>query len=116
MLRSRRRRAPDVAHWQWLTVPHVDARAAAAGPPARLHPPLSAPAPRSAGLAAQRVLLSRFDAVVVHTEHGAARLRDEVGLDPERVHVIPHGPLDYLTRLPDEQPLARRSSRRSRGR
>ena len=28
------------------------------------------------------------------------RLRDEVGLDPERVRVIPHGAFDYLTRLP----------------
>jgi len=32
-------------------------------------------------------------------------LRDEVGLDPGRVHVIPHGAFDYLTRLPEERPL-----------
>jgi glycosyltransferase involved in cell wall biosynthesis len=46
-----------------------------------------------------------MDAVVAHSEHGAARLRDEVGLDPERVRVIPHGAFDYLTRLPEEKPL-----------
>ncbi len=46
-----------------------------------------------------------MDAVIAHSEHGAVRLRDEVGLDPERVRVIPHGAFDYLTRLPEEKPL-----------
>jgi glycosyltransferase involved in cell wall biosynthesis len=46
-----------------------------------------------------------MDAVVAHSEHGAGRLRDEVGLEPERVRVIPHGAFDYLTALPDERPL-----------
>ena len=32
-------------------------------------------------------------------------LRDEAGIEPERVRVIPHGAFDYLTRLPDEAPL-----------
>jgi glycosyltransferase involved in cell wall biosynthesis len=61
--------------------------------------------PRPGQLAATRRLLDKMDAVVVHSEHGAARLRDELELDPERVHVIPHGAFDYLTRLPHEQPL-----------
>jgi glycosyltransferase involved in cell wall biosynthesis len=46
-----------------------------------------------------------MDAVIAHSEHGAARLRDEVGIDPARVRVIPHGSFDYLTRLPVERPL-----------
>jgi glycosyltransferase involved in cell wall biosynthesis len=46
-----------------------------------------------------------MDAVVAHSEHSASRLRDEVGLDPGRVRVIPHGAFDYLTRLPEEKPL-----------
>jgi glycosyltransferase involved in cell wall biosynthesis len=46
-----------------------------------------------------------MDAVVIHSEHGAARLRDEVGLDPAKVHVIEHGAFDYLTRMPDPAPL-----------
>jgi glycosyltransferase involved in cell wall biosynthesis len=33
------------------------------------------------------------------------RLRAELGLNPQRVHVIPHGAFDYLTRLPEERPL-----------
>jgi glycosyltransferase involved in cell wall biosynthesis len=46
-----------------------------------------------------------MDAVVAHSEHGAARLRETVGLDPDRVHVIPHGAFDYLTRLAEEKQL-----------
>jgi glycosyltransferase involved in cell wall biosynthesis len=32
-----------------------------------------------------------MDAVVVHSEHGRARLIGEVGVDAAKVHVIPHG-------------------------
>jgi glycosyltransferase involved in cell wall biosynthesis len=32
-----------------------------------------------------------MDAVIVHSEHGARRLREAVGVDPEKIHVIPHG-------------------------
>jgi glycosyltransferase involved in cell wall biosynthesis len=46
-----------------------------------------------------------MDAVVVHSEHGAQRLRDELGAPSERLHVIPHGAFDYLTRLSPETPL-----------
>jgi glycosyltransferase involved in cell wall biosynthesis len=46
-----------------------------------------------------------MDAVIAHSEAGARQLRGEVGLDPERIRVIPHGGLDYLTRLPEEKPL-----------
>ncbi len=46
-----------------------------------------------------------MDAVIAHSEHGAERLRTEVGLDPRRVRVVPHGAFDYLTRLPEERPL-----------
>ena len=53
--------------------------------------------PQPGQLAGQRALYERMDAIVVHSEHGAARLRDELGLDPARVHVIPHGALDGLT-------------------
>jgi glycosyltransferase involved in cell wall biosynthesis len=46
-----------------------------------------------------------MDALVALSEYGAAMLRDEAGIEPERVRVIPHGAFDYLTRLPDEAPL-----------
>lgn len=47
--------------------------------------------PKPGQLAAQRRLYGRFDAIVVHSEHGRRRLVDELGVDPARVHVIEHG-------------------------
>ena len=103
------RRAPtdaDVVHYQWLTLPGLDRRLL---PPTRprvmtAHYILPADASRRAARAAHKVF-GAMDAVVAHSEHGAARLRDEVGLPAERVRVIPHGAFDYLTRLPEEKPL-----------
>jgi glycosyltransferase involved in cell wall biosynthesis len=43
-----------------------------------------------------------MDAVIVHSEHGAARLR---ALGVENVHVIPHGPLTELTNQPEDAAL-----------
>ena len=110
MLRARRRaRAADVVHWQWLTLPGMDGPLLGRrnGQPPRvftLHYPLPAPGDRR-GMARQRGLLERFDAVVVHTDGAAERLRREAGVRSDLVHVIPHGPLDYLTRLEEERRL-----------
>jgi glycosyltransferase involved in cell wall biosynthesis len=106
MLRFRQIAAADVIHYQWLTVPALDARLL---PPSRprvmtAHYVLP-PRPSRRRLATARSVFGRMDAVVAHSEHGAARLRDEVGLEPRSVRVIPHGAFDYLTRLPDEKPL-----------
>jgi glycosyltransferase involved in cell wall biosynthesis len=106
MLRFRRLTAADVVHYQWLTMPGLDAR---------LLPPLRPrvmtahyvlpPAPRRRQLAVARRAFAAMDAVIAHSEHGARRLRDVVGLDPDHIHVIHHGAFDYLTRLPEEKPL-----------
>jgi glycosyltransferase involved in cell wall biosynthesis len=50
-------------------------------------------------------LFGSMEAVVAHSEHSAARLRDELGVDPGKIRVIPHGAFDYLTKLPEEKPL-----------
>ncbi|HTT94707.1 MAG TPA: glycosyltransferase family 4 protein [Solirubrobacterales bacterium] len=103
------RRAPgdvDVVHYQWLTLPGLDRHLL---PPTRprvmtahyILPPQASP--RAARSAAK--VFGAMDAVVAHSEHGAARLREEVGLPDARVRVIPHGAFDYLTRLPQEKPL-----------
>jgi glycosyltransferase involved in cell wall biosynthesis len=106
MLRLRREAAADVIHHQWLSMPALDIR---------LLPPLRPrvitahyilpPSPSRRQLAAARRVFGAMDAVVAHSEHGAARLREQVGIDPARVRVIPHGAFDYLTRLPEEKPL-----------
>jgi glycosyltransferase involved in cell wall biosynthesis len=107
MLRYRRHaESADLVHWQWLTVQPLDVRLLAPKRPRVLTAHDVVPRePRPGQIAATRRLAERMDAVVVHSEHGAGRLRDELGLDPSRVRVIPHGAFDYLTRLPDERPL-----------
>ena len=106
MLRYRRHaRAADVVHWQWLTVQPVDAYLLPRRPRLLTAHDILPREPRPGQIGATRRLLEKMDAVVVHSEHGAARLRDELGLPGERIHVIPHGAFDYLTRLPEEKPL-----------
>lgn len=106
MLRFRRDVAADVVHYQWLTVPSLDVRLLPS-----LRPRLMTahyilpPQPSRRQVQSARRVFGTMDAVVAHSEHSAARLRDEVGLDPTKVHVIPHGAFDYLTRLPEEKPL-----------
>jgi len=92
-------RSADVVHWQWLAVQQLDAALLPRVRPQVLtaHDVL----PREAGprrRAAQARLYARMDAVVVHSEHGAARLRDEAGVDPARIHVIAHGAFAHLAR------------------
>ncbi|HEX8714138.1 MAG TPA: glycosyltransferase family 4 protein, partial [Solirubrobacteraceae bacterium] len=93
MLRYRRAaQRADVVHFQWLAVQQLDGPLLPRGRPLVLtaHDVLPRE-PRPGQLRAQRRLYERVDAVVVHSEHGAARLRDELGIDPARVHAIPHG-------------------------
>jgi glycosyltransferase involved in cell wall biosynthesis len=106
MLRLRRHLNADVVHYQWLTVPALDALLLAPARPRLITAHYILPSrPGRRRLAAARRLFGRMDAVIAHSEHGAERLRDEVGVPPDRVRVLAHGAFDYLTRLPDERPL-----------
>jgi glycosyltransferase involved in cell wall biosynthesis len=106
MLRLRRTLDADVVHYQWLTIPALDRH---------LLPPLRPrvmtahyilpPQPSRRAVRSARRVFGAMDAVVAHSEHSATRLRNEVGLAPAEVRVIPHGAFDYLTRLPEEKPL-----------
>jgi glycosyltransferase involved in cell wall biosynthesis len=111
MLRYRRiAAAADVVHFQWLAVQYLDglllpsrfAQRPSRSARARRRPLVLTAhdvLPREAyrgQRAAQRRLYDRFDAVVVHSEHGRRRLVEGLGVDGERVHVIPHGVLAHL--------------------
>ncbi len=106
MLRLRRRLSADVVHYQWLTMPALDPYLLPSHGPRLItaHYVLPTEASRRQ-IAIARRLFGSMDAVIAHSEHGAARLREQIGLDSGRVHVIPHGAFDYLTRLPEEKPL-----------
>ena len=107
MLGARRAAArADVVHYQWLPLEPLDPlllprsvpRAFTAHKVSRRG---SGPLQR----ATSRRLLSAMDAVVVHSEENARRLHTDLGVDRGRLHVIPHGAFDYLTRLSEERPL-----------
>ncbi len=100
MLRYRgEARSADIVHFQWLPVQHLDGLLLPSGRPLVITAHDILPRePRAGQRAAQRRLYERFDAVVVHSEHGRARLLDELGVDPARVHVIHHGALEHLAR------------------
>jgi glycosyltransferase involved in cell wall biosynthesis len=106
MLRYRRRaREADVRHYQWLPIEPLDAVLL---PPSRprvmtMHNVIRRGEGRRQAAVTRRIA-ERMDAVVVHTRSGAHRL-EELGVDPDRVRVIPHGAFEHLTRQPEEKPL-----------
>ena len=112
MLRYRRAaRSADIVHFQWLAVQHLDGYllpARRVGDGRRRPLVLTAHdvlprEPRPGQRSAQKRLYDRFDAIVVHSEHGRARLIDELGADGERVQVIPHGVFTHLAPATSER-------------
>lgn len=89
-MRALARLPADVVHHQWIPVPWLDVALLPRRP--RLLTVHNA-APRSSRLGRDRAVaavIERMDALVVHSEHGRGRLLER-GVDPARVHVIPHG-------------------------
>jgi glycosyltransferase involved in cell wall biosynthesis len=93
-LRRRAERA-DLLHWQWLWLEAVTAPLL----PRRRPQLLTMHNVIRRGRSGRR-LADRMDATIVHTRQGAELL----GGGP-RVHVIPHGAFEHLTRQPGELPL-----------
>ena len=107
MLRYRRAASrADVVHFQWVSVQPLDVHLLPRQRPLVLtaHDVLPRE-PRPGQLRGQRRLYERMDAVVVHSHHGRERLVVDLEVDPERVHVIPHGAFTHLTEQADEAPL-----------
>ena len=113
MLRHRRgAAAADVVHYQWLTLEALDAFLMPRGVPTVFtsHNVLRRGQGRIRERAA-RLVAARVDAVVAHTDASATELVERFGADPARVHVIPHGAFDYLTRQNTESPLPKELAR-----
>jgi glycosyltransferase involved in cell wall biosynthesis len=88
-----------VVHFQWLPIPALDRALLRAFPrPVVLtaHDVLPREVRRGAAVGT-RAVLRGVDAVVVHSEAGRSRLVDELGVEPARVQVIPHGAFEHLT-------------------
>ncbi len=96
----------DVVHYQWFVIEQLDALLLPRTRPRVMtaHDVLPRET-RTGQRQAARRLLRRMDAVVVHSRNGALRLEHDLGIDSERIHVIPHGAFDYLTRLSSEDGL-----------
>ena len=79
----------DVLHLQWLAAPEIDVRFLRPRAPSvfTAHDLLPRRTARKADL--WRRLLSRFDRVVVHSEHGRETLA-ALGVDDARLRVVPH--------------------------
>jgi glycosyltransferase involved in cell wall biosynthesis len=99
-MRALRRLPADIVHLQWTPLPWVDV---ALLPPRPRVLTVHNASPRSDRLGRARAMdavIERMDALVVHSRHGQARLLER-GIDPARVHVIPHGAF-----VPESDPSA----------
>jgi glycosyltransferase involved in cell wall biosynthesis len=83
------RRAADIVHFQWLAWPQLDARLLRTRCPTVFTAHDLLPRRTASRRELWRKLLGRFDAIVVHSERGRATLA-ELGVEPARLHVIPH--------------------------
>jgi glycosyltransferase involved in cell wall biosynthesis len=94
----RRARRADVVHYQWLGMEEIAWRTLGATRPRVFTAHDVVPRePRRGQVAAFRRLMEKMDAVIAHSEHGASRLREELGLDVP-IEVIPHGAFTHLAR------------------
>ena len=84
-----RRRDADVVHVQWLAAPELDDRLLRLRRPSVFTAHDLLPRRTASKRALWQRLLSRFQRVVVHSEHGRKTLVD-VGIDADRLRVIPH--------------------------
>ncbi len=101
MLAFRRAAAgADIVHLQWLTAPLVDVPLLPDRPLVLTAHDLLPREPRPGQLWAQRRLLDRVDAIVVHSEYGRHQLVERLGLAADRVHVIHHGAFDHVAAAP----------------
>jgi glycosyltransferase involved in cell wall biosynthesis len=106
MIRYRRlARLADIVHFQWLDVQWLDAYLLPERPTVLTAHDLLPREPRPGQARAQRRLYEAVDAVIVHSEYGRRTLVGNLGVDGAKVHLIPHGAFEHLTRQSSERPL-----------
>ena len=98
-------RSADIVHFQWLAVQALDRWLLPRRPIVLTAHDLLPREPRPGQARFQRVMYDAVDAVVVHSAYGRSLLVSELGVDPSKVRVIPHGAFKHLTLQTDERPL-----------
>ena len=97
--------AADVVHFQWLAIQAIDRYLLPRRPTVLTAHDLLPREPRPGQGYAQRRLYEAVDAVVVHSRYGRDLLVGELGVDDNKVRVIPHGAFKHLTLQVNEAPL-----------
>ncbi len=92
----------DIHHVQWAPLPQLDVRLMPAGPHAVITAHDILPRRTAGKVELWRRLYGRYARVVVHSENGARRLHDEVGLSVGSVRVIPHPVFPGTVRYGDD--------------
>lgn len=104
------RSKPDIVHFQWLPAPLLDQFCL---PELARHSRLvltlhntaafhgSAFARFTQKLGLERAL-RHFSKIIVHTEFSRRTVLERGWAEPERVHVVPHGVLDYYRSMPED--------------
>lgn len=105
MLRLKRMPPADVTHFQWLPLQAIDRHLLPRSPTLLTAHDVIPREPRPGQLGALTKTYNAVDAVVVHSRHGAEVLQTTLDVPREKVHVIPHGVFDYLTRVANPKPL-----------
>ncbi|MBJ7458978.1 MAG: glycosyltransferase family 4 protein [Thermoleophilaceae bacterium] len=105
MLRLRRLPRVDVTHFQWMPIQAIDRHLLPPGPTALTAHDVIPREPRPGQLGALGKTYNSVDAVIVHSRHGRDVLVEALDVEAAKVHVIPHGVFEHLTRVPDPKPL-----------
>ncbi len=92
----------DVLHVQWAPLPQLDRRLLSPGPRSVITAHDILPRRTAEKRELWRSLYQSFSAVVAHSDRGRGRLINEVGVDEERITVIPHPAFPGTPRYDDD--------------
>lgn len=105
MMRLRRLPKVDVTHFQWLPIQAIDRHLLPKGPTVLTAHDVIPREPRPGQLGALGKTYNSVDAVIVHSRHGRDILIEALDVEAAKVHVIPHGVFEHLTKVANPKPL-----------